>query len=163
MKIYITYDRYENDEWYNIYNVDTNRENAVKHCKEVDLPKFLSYGPDDCHSFQLQEVEMTESEYQDFMRMINEDQSLENYGNDSSDLFMKMVEIYDLPMGNRSPELIINTDGCSDIPEIIQYYAQQKGIEAEDFEDVEDDLQMELFGNDELLFKVIQEYVNDTY
>ena len=163
MKVYVVYDRYEHDEWYDIYHVDTDKESAIRHCKEVDLPKFITYGPDDCHSFQLQEVEMTEAEYNDFMRMIEENQSLENWGDRSSDLFKKMVEIYDRPMGNRDHSLIINTDGCSDAVEILMYYAQQKGIEAEDFEDVEDDLQMELFNDEELLTKVVKDYVNDTY
>ena len=163
MKVYITYDRYERDEWYSIYNISLDREESIKHCKEVDLPSFLEYGPDDCHSFQLQEVEMTREEYDQFMKWYNEDQSLENYGDRSSDLFKKMVEIYDRPMGNRDPQLIINTDGCSDFYDLLRYYGQMKGIDPEDFDDLEDDLQMELCDDEELYKKVLRQYINDTY
>ena len=51
MKVYICYDRYEHDEWFNVFYVDTNRDESIRHCKEIDLPDFLSCGPDDCHSF----------------------------------------------------------------------------------------------------------------
>ena len=162
MKVYITYDRYERDEWYNIYHTSTDKEESIKHCKEVDLPSFLEYGPDDCHSFQLQEVEMTQEEYDQFMKWYNEDQSLENYGDRSSDLFKKMVEFYD-QTGYNDPTVLISTDGCSDFYDILKYYGQMKGIDPEDFDDLEDDLQMELCEDDELYKKVLRQYINDTY
>ena len=31
---YITYDRYENDEGFDIYYMDTNKQKAIDHCKE---------------------------------------------------------------------------------------------------------------------------------
>ena len=162
MKVYITYDRYERDEWYSIYNISLDREESIRHCKEVDLPSFLEYGPDDCHSFQLQEVEMAQEEYDLFMKWYSEDQSLENYGDRSSDLFKKMVEFYD-QTGYNDPNVLISTDGCSDFYDILKYYGQMKGIDPEDFDDLEDDLQYELCSDDELYGKVLRQYINDTY
>lgn len=59
MEVYITYDRYEHDEWYDISWIGINKEQAIKQFKEQELPSFLEYGPDDCHSFQLVEVVMS--------------------------------------------------------------------------------------------------------
>lgn len=158
MKVYITYDRYEKDEWYNIYYVSTDREDSIRHCKETDLVDFISYGPDDCHSFQLQEVEMTPEEYETFKSWVDDDsQSLENYGDKSSDLFKKMVEIFD-----SDSEVIISTDGCTDNVDIIHFYGNQKGLDTED-SDIYYDIEEELFNNQELYDKVLKDYINETY
>lgn len=162
MKVYITYDRYERDEWYNIYHVSTDRDESIKHCKEEDLVNFISYGPDDCHSFQLQEVEMTKKQYDTLMKWIEEDQSLENYGADSSDFFKFMVDLFDETgvVGNTST--IISTDGCSDNNDIVHFYGSQKGLDTED-DDVYYDLEEELFNDEDLYEKVLKDYINKTY
>jgi hypothetical protein len=41
MNLYITYDRYEHDEWYYIYGYGTNRSQEIKKCKEEYLPDFF--------------------------------------------------------------------------------------------------------------------------
>lgn len=162
MKVYITYDRYERDEWYNICHVTTDRDESIKHCKEEDLVKFISYGPDDCHSFQLQEVEMTEEQYNTLMKWIEEDVSLENYGEESSDFFKFMVDLFDATgvAGNKS--VIISTDGCSDNDDIVHYYGKKKGLNTSD-DDVFYELQEELFNDEELYEKVLKEYIKANY
>jgi hypothetical protein len=162
MKVYITYDRYERDEWYSIYHVTTDRDEAIKHCKEEDLVKFISYGPDDCHSFQLQEVEMTEEQYNTLMKWIEEDVSLENYGEGSSDFFKFMVDLFDATgvVGNKS--VIISTDGCSDNDDIVHYYGSLKGLDTKD-DNIYYDLSEELF-NDEVLYeKILKDYIDKNY
>jgi hypothetical protein len=162
MKVYITYDRYERDEWYNIYHVSTDREESIRHCKEEDLVNFISYGPDDCHSFQLQEVEMTEEQYDTLMKWIEEEQSLENYGKESSDFFKFMVDLFDRTGVAGDTSRIISTDGCSDNADIVHYYGSQKGLDTKD-DDVYYELEEELFDNEDLYKKVLKEYINATY
>ena len=62
MKVYITYDMYEHAEWFDIYQVTTKMSEVKKDYKK-NLFEFLSYGPDDCHSYQIQIVDLTEEEY----------------------------------------------------------------------------------------------------
>ena len=162
MKVYITYDRYERDEWYNIFFVTTDRNEAIKHCKEVDLPDFISYGPDDCHSFQLQEVEMAPEEYEQFKSWVEDDsQSLENLGNGSSELFKKMYNYYD-KIDEPGYETLISTDGCTDNVDLIHFYGRQKGLDTKDSE-VYYEVQEELFEDEELYKKVLKDYINETY
>lgn len=164
MKVYITYDRYERDEWYNIFYASTDREESIKHCKEVDLPNFISYGPDDCHSFQIQEVEMTQEEYEQFKSWMEDDsQSLENYGDKSSDLFKKMYEYFDrLGDPKYRSEIILSTDGCSDNVDIVHFYGKQKGLDTTD-DDIYYDLEEEIFNDEELYDKVLKQYIEETY
>jgi hypothetical protein len=160
MKVYITYDRYEHDEWFRVDNIDTSLKRSLKKFKEQDLPSFLEYGPDDCHSYQLQRVEMTKKEYEQLLSW-NEDpeQKLENFGDErNSDYFKFLQELYD-----NQEEVIRSTDGCSDFYEIVQFYGQMKGIDPEDFEDYEDELQEELCTNDSLRHEVVVEYVKRNY
>ena len=162
MKVYITYDRYERDEWYNIYYVTTDKEESIKHCKEEDLIDFISYGPDDCHSFQIQEVEMTTEEYKQFNSWVDDDsQSLENYGDKSSDLFKKMYNYYD-KLGEPGYEVILSTDGCTDNVDLIHFYGTQNGLDTED-DEVYYEVQEELFNDEELYLKVLKDYINETY
>jgi hypothetical protein len=162
MKVYITYDRYENDEWYNIYYVSTNERESIKHCLEKDLVDFISYGPDDCHSFQLQEVEMTKKQYDQFTKWIEEDQSLEDYGSKSSDLYNFMVELYDCTGVVDDTNTIISTDGCTDCVDVVHYYGNQLGLDTED-DEVYYEVQEKLYEDDELFDKILKEYIYYTY
>lgn len=166
MKVYICYDRYEHDEWFSVYSIGTNRDEMIRKCKEEDLPSFIEYGPDDCHSFQLVEVELTKRWYEQLLKWDKDDtQSLED---DSSDYYNFM---YDLYHGQFETDTIISTDGCSDFYEIIKYYSvMYKNKDVEEVEDVDwlysdesDEFQEELFNDDELSKKVIREYILDTY
>lgn len=158
MKVYITYDRYERNEWFNIYQITTKMSEVKKDYKK-NLFDFISYGPDDCHSFQVQIVEMTKQEYEQFMSWINEDQSLEDRGSNSSELFNKMVEIYEKVNENNT---LLMTDGCSDNGDIIHYYGSKKGLDTDD-DDIYYEVQEELLSDDDLFRKVLKNYINDTY
>jgi hypothetical protein len=161
MKIYITYDRYECNEWFNIYHVSTKRSESIKHCKEVDLVDFISYGPDDCHSFQLQVVEMTKQEYEQFMEWYGKegDSTLEDHGDESSDLFNKMVEIFE---NSSWDDYLISTDGCSDNVELIHYYGSKKGLDTED-DDIYYEVQEELFSDENLYEQELKDYIKNNY
>lgn len=173
MKVYICFDRYERDEWYNVFFISTDRDESIRKCKEETLPDFLNYGPDDCHSFQLVEVEMFKKDYDRLLKWGNDpDQKLENFGDKSSDYFKWMCELYDL-IGcvDQQYMILISTDGCSDYTEIVRYYSVfYKNKDIEDVSDYEwvfsdeyDEYYEELTGDDELCEKVIKEYVRDTY
>jgi hypothetical protein len=162
MKVYIIYDRYERDEWFSIDYVGTDRNESIKKFKEECLPDFISYGPDDCHSYQLQEVEMTQEQYDTFTKWIKEGQSLENYGRESSDLFKFMVNLYDETgvVGNTS--VLLSTDGCSDYIDMIHFYGKSKGLDTED-DEVFEELQEELYNDEELYQKVLKKYIKKYY
>lgn len=158
MNVYITYDRYENDEWYSIEHIETNKQRAIKHFKEVDLPDFLAYGPDDCHSFQLQRVEMTKKQYDTFMKWIEEGQSLENYGTKSSELFEFMVDLFDGTGVVGDTSVLFSTDGCSDNFELIEFYCQHLGIDADDY-DARYEIEEKLFNDEELYTEILKQYI----
>ena len=169
MKVYICYDRYEHDEWFNVFYVGTNRDESIRHCKEIDLPDFLSCGPDDCHSFQLEEVKLTKKQYEQLLNWYNDNtQSLEDYGDESSDYYNFMYDLYN---GKYETKTIISTDGCSDFCEVVRYYSVfYKNKEVEEvignnwfFTDECDEFSEELTSNEELCKKVTKEYVRDTY
>ena len=161
MKVYITYDRYENNEWFSVNTIETSLMRSLKKFREEDLPSFLEYGPDDCHSYQLQRVDMTKKEYEQLLEWNNDpNQSLDG----DSDYYNFMCGIYDRTSYVKyQDEVIRSTDGCSDFSEIIKFYGMMKGIDPEDIEDLEDDLQDELYGDNDLCHKVIVEYVKCNY
>lgn len=166
MKVYITYDRYERNEWFCVYHIGTDMDDAIKHCKEKDLVDFISYGPDDCHSFQLQEVKMTKKQYQQLLEWDNDDMmSLED---SDSPYYQFMCDVYEnVGYLDYDHEILISTDGCSDFYEIVTYYGVfYKGEDVEDFDcdsDNFDDYQEELCSDNDLFEKVLKEYINDTY
>ncbi len=167
MKVYIVYDRYEHSEWFNVYSIGTDRDDMIRKCKEECLPDFLEYGPDDCHSFQLVEVELTKNKYEQLLKW-DDTQSLEYYGDESSDYYNFMYDLYN---DQFETETIISTDGCSDFYEIIKYYSvMYKNKEVEEVDDIDwlysdesEEFQEELFNDEELSRKVIREYILDTY
>ena len=169
MKVYICYDRYEHNEWFSVFYVGTDRDEAIRHCKEIDLPDFLNYGPGDCHSFQLVKVKLTKKQYEQLLTWYNDStQSLEDYGDESSDYYKFMYDLYD---DKYKTETIIWTDGCSDLYDIVRYYSvnyKNKDVDEVSehdwlFTDEYDDFYEELTSDEELFEKVIKEYVRDTY
>ena len=164
MIVYICYDRYEHNEWFNVFEVSTNREESYRKCKEIHLPDFLCYGPDDCHSFQLVGVKMTKRQFNlllDWMEQFKG--SCEGTEEDRS-FYDFMCDLYEgTEQYSEVVEDLVFTDGCSDFYEIVRYYGQIKGIDPEDYEDEEYDLQCELCQDDELCLKITKEYVENTY
>jgi hypothetical protein len=97
MKVYVCFDRYECDEYYNVFFIDTDRNNSIRKCKEETLPNFLKYGPDDCHSFVLVEVEVSEKDYLQLLEWNSDsEQKLEDHEITSGDYFNWMCELYNL-------------------------------------------------------------------
>ena len=164
MKVYITYDRYERNEWFSIENVDTSLKRSLKKFKETDLPEFINYGPDDCHFFLLQRVDMTKKEYEQLLSWIEDPtQTLENHGDESSDLFKFMCDIYDrVGCVDYEDDIIYSTDGCSDIFELPHFYGKMSHQDTSD-QDVYDRLMERLCEDEDLRKVVLKEYIRCTY
>jgi len=158
MNVYITYDRYENDEWFYVYNIETNKKRAIKHFKEIDLPSFISYGPDDCHSFQLQIVEMTKQEYVRFCELNNENDEPYNLSAEFEQIMIDIFKDCDL----NSDNVLLYTDGCSDNIELINYYCMLNGLDKDDYS-VTDNVAKILYDNEELYKKILKGYINAYY
>ena len=142
MNVYITYDRYEHDEWHYIYRLETNKKRAIKMCKLIDLPDFIGYGPDDCHSFQIQVINMTPDDTE-------RDRELREF----------MIELYSKSYDDN---IVLSTDGCSDWIEMIRYYATKLGLDPEDddaFYEAEEKLQ----NSEELSEQILKEYIKYAY
>lgn len=168
MKVYITYDRYEHNEWFYVYYIGRNYDKAYKHCIEEDLPSFISYGPDDCHSFQLQELEMSEYMYRKLRKWVNAEKLTPDEQGKFDELMERIYENYDCEFES---ETIIFTDGCSDYYDIIEYHCGSKP-DSDDYEDEEEYEEAmaeynnkvdELNSNDELFDKVLKEYIVSAY
>lgn len=157
MKVYLTYDRYERNEWLSIYTIETNRQRAIKKFKEEDLPSFLGYGPDDCHSFQLQKLEMTKTLYNKLC-YLNEHES---EGNNSEELRELLISFYEEDE-DFYPETLYYTDGCSDNFELLRFYAEMCHLDYDD-DEVAEEIQEKLWNNDELYDKVLKEYIRCNY
>lgn len=160
MNVYITYDRYEHDEWHYIYRLETNKKRAIRLCKLIDLPSFIGYGPDDCHSFQIQVINMTPDEYHWLRDLVDKtnDSSIESSEKDK-ELYDFMVELFDKAYDGN---VILSTDGCSDWIEMIRYYAAKLGLDPEDddaFYEAEEKLQ----NNEELSEQIMKEYIKYAY
>ena len=158
MLVYITYDRYECDEWYQIYHISKTRSGILKTLKQ-DLIDFLTYGPDDCHSFQCQRIEMSEDDYKKLIEL-NGGTDASNDPEDS-DLIEFMIPIFE--ESGRSPNsLILSTDGPSEWFEMVDYYntyIRQKGqrkLEYDEFFELMD-------SNPGLQAKVLNEYIRDAW
>lgn len=154
MKVYITYDRYEHDEWFNIYQITTKMSEVRKEYKK-NLIDFISYGPDDCHSYQIQIVDLTKEEYE--LLKSHVDNTIED-----DDEFMElMIKIYDECRWCHYPDsnCLISTDGCSDNVDMVDFWIEYKGLDENDRDQIEEDIY-----NDETLYqKVLKKYINQTY
>ncbi len=154
MKVYITYDRYEHDEWFNIYQITTKMSEVRKEYKK-NLIDFISYGPDDCHSYQIQIVDLTKEEYE--LLKSHVDNTI-----DDDDEFMElMIKIYDECRWCHYPDsnCLISTDGCSDNVDMVDFWIEYKGLDEDDRDQIEEDIY-----NDENLYqKVLKKYINNTY
>ena len=165
IKVYITYDRYEHDEWFEVYHLGRNYDKAHQKCIEEDLPSFISYGPDDCHSFQLQELEMSEYMYRKLRKLVNKNEFTPDEQTEFDNL---MERIYD---GEFTTETFLFTDGCSDYYEIIRYHCGDEP-DPDNYED-EDEYNNamseyeakadELRSDNELFDKVLKEYIVSAY
>lgn len=158
MNVYITFDRYERDEWYSVYHIETNMMRAIKHFKTVDLIDFLSYGPDDCHSFQLMKLVMPKKEYKRLCWLVDNEGSLSQ--EDKDELRDLLISIYDESIYDA--EVLLFTDGCSDNCELIDFYIDTYGIEMEDGEDKYDRhsrVANKIYNDEDLYLEVLKKYI----
>jgi len=155
LTVYITYDRYEHDEWFSIDQVTLDWEDVEKEWKK-NLYEFINYGPDDCHSYQIQEVELEIEEYQRLRDIVDNHYDLDGEDNEL------MSRIFDQCDWNNPESCHLCTDGCSDFLEMINYYCGERGLDPED-EDVNDEV-TELLQNDTKVFEdTLTKYIDDTY
>ena len=166
MNVYITFDRYERNEWFYVYRIETNKQRAIKHFKETDLLSFLEYGPDDCHSFQLMKVVMSKKDYERLCYMV------ENEGNDEincdKELEKMLISIYEENENDRFScyEILYSTDGCSDNVEIIDFYMVNYDYDIRDGEDedsVRDRITDMIYNDSELYNNIMREYIKENY
>lgn len=149
MNVYITYDRYEHDEWYSIYRIETNCRRAMKAFKTEDLMSFLDYGPDDCHSFQLQRVVMSAEQYRALLYLYE-------YGSEQ-DITDFMIPIFDEE--EFEVDTIYSTDGCTDNCEILQMFAEEYGLDIDDWTGVTDYVDT----HEEEFYAVMRKYISMNY
>jgi hypothetical protein len=160
MKVYITYDRYEHDEWFNVETIETSLTRSLKKFRTEDLPSFLKYGPDDCHSFVLQRVNMTKKEYE---QLLEWDKDPNQYLDRPCDYYNFMCELYDRTgcVSNQS-DVIQYTDGCSDVWELPHFYGLMSHQDTTD-EDVYNSIMERLFDDDNFCDMVVREYIRCRY
>lgn len=150
--VYITYDRYEHDEWYSVYHIGVNYDKAVRDFREHSLPDFIAYGPDDCHSFQLQRVEMSDYKYRKLRALVNASDKTEELREFMMDLYHETE--YEV-------ETIFFTDGCSDAWEIVRLYCEENGLDYDNGE--EQEAAREALEDEETWNEYVQLYVSSNY
>lgn len=160
LNVYITYDRYEHDEWYSVYSIETNKRRAIKQCKK-DLFDFISYGPDDCHSFQLQRVQMTKEEHKRLCELVNKKDYVEFDKGEEGELKKILMDIFD-KCNWGDEDVIIFTDGCSDNVDLIEFYCARHGISPDD-EDAIDEVENLLNNDTDLYEETLRKYISATY
>ena len=159
MNVYITYDRYERNEWLSVYHIEKNRERAIKHFKEEDLIDFLSYGPDDCHTFQLQRVVLSSEQYKRLLFLVENDGAEHpEYGKELEELLIRFYEEDE----EFEPLTLYSTDGCSDNWELVEFYCEMENLDPED-DDHKEMAQEILFNDDEIYTRVLKEYIAVAY
>ena len=131
--IYLMTDRYEHAEFYDFYGdgIYTDRDKALADLKG-QYYKFVKYGPDDCHTFRLTKHELIPEmakRVRDYYNMYEESHNdPEGYTFNYMKEFTQFMEnLMDLT----STETLFESDGCSDVFEIMEM-AEKNG---EDWED----------------------------
>ena len=154
MKVYITYDRYENDEWFYIYQI-TTKMSEVKRDYKDNLKSFIEYGHDDCHGYQIQVVNLIKDEYELLKNYV--DDTIENNAVDEL-----MAKIYDECRWCHYPDTncLLSPDGCSDFVEMIEFWIDShNNLGPEDYDNIEAQLQ----DDDKFFDKVLNSYIDKEY
>ena len=156
MKVYITYDRYEHDEWFQVYHYSTSKSEIMKTLKS-DLIDFISYGPDDCHSFQCQVVDIPKSKFDRLTYLLSLNLDTTEYSDDDKELKDILIDIFD----EWSPDnCILFTDGCTDNDELVKYILKND----EDFENSDEEEVYEKLIDDQDYYDLwLNKYVSNEY
>jgi len=162
MKVYITYDRYEYNEWFYIYQI-TNKINEVRKDLKKNLTDFIGDGPDDCHSYQIQVVNLTEDKVEKLKTKV---QYPIEYGDELYELMCKIYKRCDF--GPTTTNCLLSTDGCSDNVELVYFYMREQGIDVdnktpEELEDLFSKYEHIVHGNNDLYNEVLYKYIDETY
>lgn len=158
MKVYITYDRYSYEEWFNIYQATTDFNEVKKDYKE-NLKTFIDSGPDDDHSFQIQEVYLGKRGLDLLLNLDIKPGDPFFVEQDREDLYWLMTKIYE---ESADYNCLLQTDGASDNANITRWWLEQQGLDPDD-DDVYWNAEDELFGNDELYSEVLDKYIDAKY
>lgn len=150
-KVFINYTRYECDEWVIIHHIGTDLTTSVQEFKK-NLKESLSIGPDDCHSFNLVQVNLKNKDYERLMNI-----ELENDLDDEElEFFVELSENY-----NFNSKLVCWDDNSGNI-EIVSIYCEDCNLDPED-DEVWDDV-YDLLMNDEVLYETyIDKYLDTTF
>ena len=155
MKVYIIYDRYGRDEFFQIYNICKSID-EVRQVYKQSLVDFCKAGPDDCHSFQCQEVEITNKEFEILVGYMR--------GNESDEGYNLMVKIHEDCLWCQYPDsnCLFCTDGYSEVEEVFSKYMEDQYPDIDEDSDEWYDIQDEFYSNDDLyeteLMKHIDKY-----
>ena len=166
MKVYIIYDRYERNEWFCVDYIGTRKSDSIKMFKEKCLPEFICYGPDDCHSYQLQVVEMTKKQYE---QLLEWDKNCESLESESSPYYQFMCEVYD--NCDWDNDIIMGSDGCSEYSNIVRYYGLVcKGLTNQVVDQYDwvftneyEQYYEELMNDDDLFERMCKNYIRDNF
>lgn len=163
MKVYIIYDRYEGNEWFSVDYIGTRKLESIKEFKEKCLPEFLKYGPDDCHSYQLQVVNLAKKQYEQLLEWDNDP----NVSLESGPYYDFMCEVYEQSDWSDTRNVLLCTDGCSEYQDIVRYYGMVvKGKDSDEvneydwvFTDEYDEYYEELMNDNDLFERMCKEYI----
>ena len=150
MKFYITYDMYEHDEWFNIYQI-TPKMSEVKKDYKKNLLDFLSYGPDDCHSYQIQIVDLTEEDYKLLSSQVGKTIDPTN-----KKVYELMKRIGDdcIWCQYDDTNCLLCTDGCTDIDNLDDSLRNQ-GLDDDEIE--------QIYYDEDQYKKQLKKYIDETY
>lgn len=150
MKFYITYDMYEHDEWFNIYQI-TPKMSEVKKDYKKNLLDFLNYGPDACHSYQIQIVDLTEEDYKLLSSQVGKTIDPTN-----KKVYELMKRIGDdcIWCQYDDTNCLLCTDGCTDIDNLDDSLRNQ-GLDDDEIE--------QIYYDEDQYKKQLKKYIDQTY
>lgn len=148
--VFINYTRYEHDEFIVIHHIGTDEDTSIQEFKK-NLKDFLSFGPDDCHSFRLVQVDLKNKDYNRLMKLPLED-SLEG---DDHDFFVELSDDYDFDCN-----LVCYEDNSGNY-EIVNMYCEDHNLDSDD-DDVWDEVNDLLRDDEDLYETYINKYVEST-
>lgn len=150
MKFYITYDMYEHDEWFNIYQI-TLKMSEVKKDYKKNLLDFLSYGPDDCHSYQIQIVDLTEEDYKLLSSQVGK--IIDPTNKEVYELMKRIGDDY-IWCQYDDTNCLLCTDGCTDIDNLDDSLRNQ-GLDDDEIE--------QIYYDEDQYKKQLKKYIDETY
>ena len=159
MKVYLIYDRYEGDEWFDVYHVCKTKKEFDGLYRQ-DLVKFIEGGPDDCHSFQGQVVNVTEEEY-DLLKKVENGELTDGSEEleEVNDLLSQFLDDLDVD----SPKCLFQTDGCTDVSEMFENYMNEEHPDVDEDSPEWFEFQSDFFDDEKLFKSELVKYIDNNY